>query len=71
MAEPSRTPMCTWKRIVQREKCAIDEAGRAFAALSPLSDCIKCDGDRRDCRFFIDADDVHRQLHPSDDDQKV
>ena len=71
MAEPPRKPSCSWKRIVENDKDTVDKTGTVFAALSPLIDCIKCDGEKRDCRFFLDADGAHNQLHSSDDDQKV
>jgi hypothetical protein len=57
--------------MTQSEKDTTDGAGSAFAILSPLTDCIKCDGEKRDCRFFTDAEEVRKLFHPSDDDQKV
>jgi len=70
MEQPPR-PRCSFKRASQSEEDAARAKGLRFATMVPYTDCLACDGNRRDCRFFIDADEVHRQLHPSDDDRKV
>jgi len=70
MEQPPK-PRCSWKRVAQDEKARIDKAGRSFAALAPLAECLLCDGDKADCKFFIDIDELRGGLHTSDDSRKI